>query len=423
MSGLLQPASDQSIILEDLLSDGVHSFSELVAKGNGRFPTEILEYLETLSATDTRFAHVAKSMIEEARRSSARKLHPQGDRLALPHPLDAEWRFNDETAKDLVQRALDATGAGDSILLLGVPTVVLEAARSGANRIFLVKGDSNVIADGVRKAVAGDLRFKFDFSVDPIAAAAVLDPPWYVDQFVEMLSLAAACCRREAKIFASAAARDVRPEITADWVRIGTNAEGVGLELKKIDKNVLIYRTPLFELNALFASGVNAWLPDWRRGNLATYVKQGASTETPKAARARSFEVTVEGIRLRLVLDTHNNRGEFLPLSEGEVFPSVSRRAPDRGKANLWTTGNRAFIAPTEKTLTAMLELAHSRDLLPKRLNPELLELRNRYSIDEVKPLIQKLTELAERELAEAEAIVGSAAWDRKANDARFLND
>ena len=113
---------------------------------------------------------------------------------------------------------------------------------------------------------------------------------------------------------------------------------------------------------------------------------------------------------------------ELLPIHVGEVFPSVSMRAPKRSEATLWTSGNRAFKAPRGLTLAAMLEIAADKKLLPKGLEPELSAHRNRYAIDAVRPMIQKLSELAHRELAEAASVVGSAAWERSANDARYLN-
>jgi hypothetical protein len=140
------------------------------------------------------------------------------------------------------------------------------------------------------------------------------------------------------------------------------------------------------------------------------------------ADKAPSFELTLSGIRLRLLGWEDDPLVEFSPLCEKEIFPSVSMRAPRRAEATLWTSGNRAFIVPERLTLAAMLAIASQRELLPKGLDSELLKCRNQYSIDAVRPLIQKLTELADRELAEAASVVGSAAWERSVNDARFLN-
>jgi hypothetical protein len=97
-------------------------------------------------------------------------------------------------------------------------------------------------------------------------------------------------------------------------------------------------------------------------------------------------------------------------------------RAPRRSEAALWTTGNRAFTIERRSALTALVAMAHDRNLLPKGLNSELFPLRNLQAIDAVEPLIQKLHELVDREFAEAASAVGPASWDTSANDARFLN-
>jgi len=408
--------------LQRLLADGAKSFSELVIGGRGRFPTEVLEFLESCRTGNGAYAGIIDSMIVEARTASAEAELPQGRGLALPHPIDAEWRFTEETADKLVRTAVAATQPGDSILLMGVPSVVLAAAQSQDDRKYWVCGEQNIITDGLKQITAYDPRFHHDIANESHAAAAVVDPPWYLDQFGGMLSQASHHCRMGAHIFASTPAEDVRPGIVDDLVQITETATQSGLELDNEEPAVLVYRTPFFEVNALRAAGIGAWLPNWRRGNLTIYRKRLMGRECPVADKVPAFELTLSGIRLRLLGWDDDAQVEFAPLYEGEIFPSVSMRATRRPEASLWTSGNRAFIAPRGLTLAAMLEVASERHLLPKGLGPELLRSRNRYSIDAVRPLIQKVIELADRELAEAASIVGSAAWERSANDARFLN-
>jgi len=361
-------------------------------------------------------------MIAEARTSSVGAELPQGEGLALPHPVDAEWRFTEKTAEKLVHTAVAATQPGDSILLMGVPSVVLAAAQSQEDRKYWVCGEQNIITDGLKRITADDPRFHHNVAHELHAAAAIVDPPWYVDQFREMLSQASNRCRTGAHIFASTPAEEVRPGIVDDLILISEAATQSGLELDHEDLAALVYRTPFFEVNALRAAGVGAWLPNWRRGDLVVYRKRLMGRTWPVVDKAPAFELTLSGIRLRLLGWEDSPPVEFSPLYDGEISPSVSMRAPRRAEAALWTSGNRAFITPKGLTLAAMLEMAGERQLLPKGLGPELSEARNRYSIDVVRPLIQKLTELADRELAEAASVVGSVAWERSANDARFLN-
>jgi hypothetical protein len=361
-------------------------------------------------------------MIVEARAASPGAELPQGGGLALPHPVDAEWRFTEETAEKLVRGAVATTRPGDSILLMGVPSVVLAAAQSQDDRKYWVCGEPNIITDGLRLITAHDPRFHHDIAHESQAAAAIIDPPWYVDQFRGMLSQASHHCRMGAFIFVSTPAEDVRPGIVDDLVRINEAATQLGLVLDNEGPATLVYRTPFFEINALRAAGIGAWLPNWRRGNLSVYRKRLMGRGWSTTSKVPAFELTLSGVRLRLLGWDDGTRVLFSPLHEGEIFPSVSMRAQRRAEAALWTSGNRAFTVPKRLTLAAMLEIANERQLLQKGLAPELLKYRNRYPIDAVRPLIQKLTDLAHRELAEAASVVGSAAWERSANDARFLN-
>jgi hypothetical protein len=388
----------------------------------GRFPTEVLQFLERRKIGSGIDACRVEAMIAEARTAVLGNGLPQGPGLALPHPIDAEWRFTDGTAEKLLRAAVTATQPGASILLMGVPSVVLAAVRSQDDRKYFVCGEQNIIGDGLSRITIADPRFSHFIGDGLDAAAAVLDPPWYVDQFLAMLSQASAHCGTGAHIFVSTPAENVRPGITEDLLRIAEAAREAGLDPEGESIVVLTYRTPLFEINALRAAGVGAWLPDWRRSNLATYRKRTAGRRWKAAIKPTAFELTLSGVRLRLVGSDDDFQIEFSPLYEGEIFPSVSARAPRRVEATLWTSGNRAFKSPKGLTLAAMLEIAMERQLLPKGLESELFRCRNRYPIDAITPLIQKLTALADREVAEAASLLGSAAWERSANDARFLN-
>jgi hypothetical protein len=415
-------ALEADLRLERLLADGAKSFQDLVIGARGRFPTEVLQFLERCMTGSRINTCSVEAMIAEARTTARGDGLPQGGGLALPHPIDAEWRFTDETAEKLLQAAVTTTQPGDFILLMGVPSVVLAAIRSQDDRKYFVCGEQNIIAEGLSRITYADPRFSHFVAHGLDAAAAILDPPWYVDQFLAMLSQATGHCRAGAHIFVSCPAENVRPGIIEDLIRITEVASKLGLDRECENAAALIYRTPFFEINALRAAGLGAWLPDWRRSNLTTYRKRTAGRQWEAAVKSPAFELTLSGVRLRLLGWDDDLQVEFSPVYEGEIFPSVSARAPRREEATLWTSGNRAFKAPKGLTLAAMLEIASERQLLPKGLESELFRCRNRYPIDAVTPLIQKLTALADREVAEAASLLGSAAWERSANDVRFLN-
>jgi hypothetical protein len=338
--------------------------------------------------------------------------------------MDCEWRFTDGTADELLAAASNATRPGDTVLLMGVPSVVLAAHRSDHDRRFSVIGEHNVISDQLRNLTVSDARFDHGDIGASFAAAAILDPPWYPDQFCSMLADAASRCGIGAHIFVSAPSESVRPSIPDDLIKIGEIAALCGLDLVGRSTGKLGYRTPLFEMNALRASGIGAWLPEWRRGDERIYRKSShGGSWVSKLPGRPGFEVTLAGVRLRL-LDVAPDRGtaDLVPIHPGEIFPSVSMRAPRRSEAVLWTSGNRAYCVSHSACLAALATIAEDRRLLPEGLYSKISPARKPETIDRINPLIQKLLELAEREFAEATNVLGPDAWETAANDARFLS-
>ena len=210
--------------------------------------------------------------------------------------------------------------------------------------------------------------------------------------------------------------------VADDIAEISRAAAHSGLELRRGHEGALSYRTPLFELNALRAAGVGAWLPNWRRGDLLQYIKRASGPIWRTTTALAGFELTLAGVRLRLLSSSASGSATLAPICDGEVFPSVSARAPGRSDANLWTSGNRAFGVNPAAGLRALMSIAAEQNLWPKDLDLELSAFGRPAPIDSIQSLIHKLSDLADREFAEAASIVGVAAWDQSVNDARFLN-
>jgi len=391
-------------------------FAAHVADAGGRHPIDLFMGLrdsaERTAEDDALFA--------DARQTSAEpSILPQGDGLPLPHPLDAEWRFDTSTSDDLVVRAVDATRPGDAILLLGVPTVVMSALRSRVRRRFVVRCEANVVGAALSVRIADDERF-VDAPPDG-CGAAVLDPPWYPQVFDALVGQAAQACRSGAAILVGAPPAGVRPASPAERRSTLAAAQASGLVLVREETAVLGYRTPAFEVAAMRASGVGAWLPGWRRGDLLVLQKVSVGGELSLPPATPAFELTLDGVRLRLLAAPGPTGKAIEPIIAGEVFPSVSARASGRRRANLWTTGNRAFACDPAPTLIAMQQLAATRDLWPKGLDHGPKEVAASASIDAIQ-LVDELARIAARDLAQTATLVGESSWDRSANDARFLN-
>jgi hypothetical protein len=418
-------AATRDQLLDDLLKKSASgNFCDFVALAEGKHPSELFQRLIEYPPPDPLLQERARALIVEAQVPVSGNGHPQGAGLALPHPIDSEWRFTDATAELLLEAAVGTTVPGDAILLMGVPSVVLAALRSNHLRRFMVLGEANIITDGLRNLTTEDGRFDYDSAEGHRVGAAILDPPWYLDQFRGMLAEASSRCDIGGHLFVTTPTEGVRPSIPEDLRVISQAATGYGLTQVNSEVGALKYRTPLFELNALRASGIGAWLPDWRRGNLTVYRKDADKVACAgMPTKCAGFEVTLSGIRLRLLdAGPRGTSAELIPIYDGEIFPSVSMRATRRSEACLWTSGNRAFAVDQAACLTALATIADRQGLLPKGLGPKLSLPRNAKTIDGIESLIQKLSELADREYAEAATVLGPAAWETAANDARFLS-
>jgi hypothetical protein len=391
------------------------SFATLVAKAGGRHPIEVFEALADRPRTDDE----QRAYAEAAAPSPPGCVLSQGSGLPLPHPLDSEWRFEDATADALLAEAVARTRAGDSILLLGVPTVVMRALRSAADRRFVVRSEANVIGTALERATAADSRFVTEH-IDP-CAAAITDPPWYPELYDALLAEAAAACCDDGLVFSSAPPEGVRPAAADEWRAALASAERRGLELVEIRDQALAYRTPAFEVAAMRAAGLGVWLPHWRRGNQVIFRKSRQIRTPLPVTSPPAFELTLSGVRMRLLANPAAATRPLSALVCHEVFPSVSARAVGRARANLWTSSNRAFVCDPLVALAAMQRIATARNLWPKRLDPPLIASANSQSIDVIR-LAEELSRIAARDLAHTAALVGESSWDRSVNDARFLN-
>lgn len=392
------------------------SFPELVASAHGRHPIEILDALR-LDASAT-----ARRLMQEACSEPMRSMaFAQGAGLSLPHPLDVEWRFTDEAAADLLAGAVASTRAGDAILLFGVPTVVLAALRNLDDRRFVIVNEDNIIGAELVARFRDDKRFT---GAPPNSCqAAILDPPWYPAVFVNLLARAATWCQAGARLFVSAPPIGVRPTSALERQDALASAARAGLTFLEGQAESLSYRTPAFEAAAMGAAGITMPLPAWRRGDFLMFTKRvSGEPADPIAARAPSFELTLEGVRLRLLAIPATSSNAIEPLVSGEIFPSVSNRALGRHRANLWTSGNRAYICPPAQTLLAMQRLAAERGLWPKGLSPQGTDGVDLTGVDPIH-LIEELARIAARDLSHTAMLVGETSWNRASNDARFLNN
>lgn len=396
-------ATDFTRFVDDLaatLVDHSPTFEAFVVAMPGVLPDEALAALRRMPGSN------AQRLAADAVTDRAAATIDQCNLLPLPHPLDAEFRFDEITATILATALVESTLDGDEILLIGVPSVAISLAAMHVHRRIRFLGPDNCVTAAVVAAFAGR-PLLLDQGSGGTAAAALLDPPWYAEPMADLIRVCAAGCREGALIKLVIPPLGTRPEIALDRATFLSVAAAAGLVPTGVDGPVC-YRTPLFELAALEQQGI-ARLPSWRRGEVVEFRASGNPGRQTWSAPVVT-EFSVAGARLRLVPGA-NGSASLVPITSQEVFPSVSSRTPGRSLATLWTTTNRAFSVD--------YDLAH-RAFSAMAANPEVLHLgfypsKNDLSVDprvaSTDELIHQLIQLIGRETGDARRLVGEGAW------------
>lgn len=271
------------------------------------------------------------------------------DNLPVGHPVDADWRFTPESAVELAQVALTDVLVGEPVAHIGTPSTFLRCALSDTQHQHVLL-DRNV---AVLDALAADIRSPhIMFGVDLAAigrlhlsaGAAIVDPPWYLDETLLFLAVAAEVCRTDATVVLCQPAVGARPGVEVERKTLLERVPTLGLDLHALRSGAVRYATPHFEAVSLRAAARGASIPtSWRRGDMLLLKR----TSHPRLVRHHTTldrqwtEVSFGPVRIKLMLQpTGHDLGSLVP---GNVLTTVSRRDPLRERIGLWTSGNRIF--------------------------------------------------------------------------------
>jgi hypothetical protein len=160
---------------------GVATFDDLVCRLPGVYPTHAHDSLLRLYQSGA----IAKAQywrgIRRRDAELASRRHSVLPSLPPPHPLDYDWRYSPATVDHLLELAVAATKPGDTIALLGTPSVHVAQLTQQLHRRFILIDASATTVYQVRTLDAHRTVYRRDLFVDPVptlgAAAVIADPP------------------------------------------------------------------------------------------------------------------------------------------------------------------------------------------------------------------------------------------------------
>jgi hypothetical protein len=352
------------------------SFDELVRQTVGAWPPDVAAVLDWLAVHGT----ISPATYARLRQRTPTPAPPPNiSWLRPPLPQRREWRFTAATASAIVDLLHDAAGIDGEILLLGTPSLAPAVERAGRAGLHIDIYQEHTSA--LRSRLTDVATRQLDL-LQPLAqsdlptarfAVAIADPPWYPRELTAFIHAASRALRPGGLLVVVGPDRATRPSAADDLDQLLEAAAAAGLAPTEQSSPVARYESPPFEKAALQAAGF-ADLPfDWRTGTIKTLRATGEPDlpPSPPGAPPRRRWVTVRmgrsAAEIRPGAPSDDGNGMLSPIVDGAVFDSISTRHPLYDQIDIWTTGNRGYVADDRRW-------AHVDGMVPAPLTSVLLE-------------------------------------------------
>lgn len=299
-------------------------------------------------------------------------VRPAAPWLPFSHPLDSDWRFTRESARSILDLALSGVdGLAGPVVHLGTPSTFVVGTAGTERRQHILLERNGTVARSLAEAFGGsseaskhrvieaDIR-SFD-GLEGVAAAAIADPPWYLEESISFLEVAATLCDVGATIVLCQPSLGTRPGVIAEREQLLAHVDHMGMEVLSVRSCFVRYVTPHFEAYSLKASAPVALPPaGWRRGDalsLRLHRAHRRSLSRPAPALDDWKEVHFGDVRIKVrSRPTGTDLGRIV---HGDILLSVSRRDTNLEHVGLWTSGNRVFTLENTQAFITLINICN----------------------------------------------------------------
>ncbi len=344
-------------------------FDDLVFALPGVHPNDVAVGLDQLSL----------NVLKRVKRTES-NFKLESRRLPVPHPLDYDWRFTNDSCSLVLRKVNETLLSGGNVVFLAAPTLFRAAQNTAlSSRSFLVDASRETVsalgAGNVGHIFVADL-LRDDVPL-LLGNVVVVDPPWYEEFSAAFLWASSRIVEPGGTVFLSTPPVGTRPGIEAEWSRTIDMASRFGLVLCSVEQ-CLRYDSPPFERNALKAAGHADVRSEWRCGTLARFERAGiAYTPRPKGVSERPewVEKSLHGVRFRLrrqVPCPEMRNPMLVPVLTGDILPTVSRRDLRRRQVDVWTSGNRVYACSDTEALAWIVDALETRQRVDRYVESSL---------------------------------------------------